>query len=128
MSLNVVIVDDAGFIREILHAATKSLGHHVVGEARSGDEAIEVARNTSPDLIFMDLVLPGLGGIEAIRQIREFLPDVKIAACSSITEEIFQKRALDAGCFTYVLKPFKKSELEQVFRKAQVNLRAVATG
>lgn len=115
MSLDVLIVDDAGFIREILGKVVHEAGHHVIGEARTGDEAIEIARKALPDLILMDLVLPGMNGLEAIKQIKDFLPEIKIAACSSIQDEHFQKKAFDAGCFIYISKPFKKEELLQVF-------------
>jgi CheY-like chemotaxis protein len=127
MSLDVLIVDDAGFIREILARQIKEMGHHVVGEAHTGEEAIEKARVFHPQLIFMDLVLPGMNGIEAVKQIRQILPSVHIAACSSIKEEYFQNKAFAAGCFVYLTKPFQSEDLHQVFKMIS-GQRSVAVG
>lgn len=111
MSFNILVVDDAAFIREALIQICKESGHWVVGEAVNGVEAIDKALALRPDVIIMDMVMPLKNGVEATTEILEKLPKTKIIACSTVDQQFLIKKALQIGCVSYINKPFKKSEL-----------------
>ena len=111
MKNKIVIVDDAPFIREVVHQLLSKSGYQIVGEAENGEEAIQVVLENEPDLVLMDIVLPIKSGIEATKAIKERLPDIKVLACSTVDNEAMVMRALEAGCEGYVTKPFKAEEL-----------------
>jgi two-component system chemotaxis response regulator CheY len=119
MSYKVMIVDDAGFVREILSNMVTQLGHAVVAEAATGVEAVAKALQMKPDVIIMDLVLPEKNGIEAVAEIREVQPGCKFIAVSTIEEEFVVKNAMQAGCAAYLKKPFTKKDVETAFKQIQ---------
>jgi CheY-like chemotaxis protein len=114
--LKVAIVDDATFIREIFRQIALRAGWHLVWEAEDGEEAIEKIRENPVDLIFMDIVLPKINGIEASRIILQ-QHKVKIIACSTVDQEEILIKAMDAGCCSYVTKPFQLNEIIKVVGK-----------
>lgn len=118
MAIKLVIVDDAPFIREVLHHIFAPTEISIVGEARDGLEAVEIARKTKPHVILMDLVMPKMSGIEATTRIMKELPGTRIIACSTIDQNNMVLRALDAGCCHYITKPFKAEEVLQAVRAA----------
>lgn len=111
MSYNVLIVDDAAFIREALIQICHEAGHLVVGEASNGVEAVEKSISTQPNLIIMDMVMPLKNGVEATIEILEKFPSMKIIACSTVDQEFLMQKALKAGCLSYISKPFKKQQI-----------------
>lgn len=114
MALKVLVVDDAGFVRQILVSFLMELGCEVVGEARTGTEAIERAKVTKPDLIFMDMVLPEKNGAEAAIEILESRPQSRIVAMSTANEDIVRQRANEAGCIRFMEKPFQKESVKKL--------------
>ena len=114
-----MIVDDAGFVREILSNMVIKLGHVVIAEAATGTEAVAKALQLKPDVIFMDLVLPEKNGIEAVAEIKEVQPGCKFVAVSTIEEEFVVKNAMHAGCVAYLKKPFTKKDVEVAFDQIQ---------
>jgi two-component system chemotaxis response regulator CheY len=114
MALKVLVVDDAGFVRQILVSFLMELGCEVVGEARTGTEAIERAKVTKPDLIFMDMVLPEKNGAEAAIEILEARPQSRIVAMSTANEDIVRQRANEAGCIRFMEKPFQKESVKKL--------------
>jgi two-component system chemotaxis response regulator CheY len=115
MSIKILIVDDAAFIREALTIICKDAGYHVVAVARNGKEAVDFANKYKPDLIIMDMVLPELNGIQASQEILKENPNINIIACSTVDQNFVIKKALEAGCQSYIEKPFnKKSVLEVI--------------
>ena len=113
--MRVLICDDAGFIRELIKSALATLhifgGFDVVGEAASGPEALELAAQLQPDLIFMDLVLPGMNGLQTTAEILSEVSDVKIIAMSSLNEEWIFEKSLLAGCVSFLPKPFERETI-----------------
>ncbi|MBX3017037.1 MAG: response regulator [Bdellovibrionaceae bacterium] len=114
MALKVLVVDDAGFVRQILVSMLMDLGCEVVAEARTGTEAIERAKLAKPDLIFMDMVLPEKNGAEAAIEILEARPQCRIIAMSTATEEIVRARANQAGCIRFLEKPFRVQDVQSL--------------
>src|SRR5690242_10716270 len=101
--LRIVIVDDHPIIRQGLRSAFEEAGQvEVVGEAESGEEAITVVGEQSPDLVFMDLRMPGMGGIDAIRIIRARHPDVRLVAFTVDESRASLAMALKAGATGYL--------------------------
>lgn len=88
----------------------------LAGQACSGEEAVEMANQVKPDVILMDLNMPGIGGIEAIRQIKKDNPSVKILALTAYTEDEYVKEALRAGALGYLLKEVSQAELLEAIR------------
>jgi two-component system KDP operon response regulator KdpE len=103
-------------LRRTVRATLADLGYSVI-EARSGEEALEVVRNDAPDLVLLDLNMPGIGGLEACRAIRES-SDIPIIVLSVRNTERDKVQALDAGADDYVTKPFGIQELLARIRAA----------
>lgn len=104
--LNVLLVDDAVFIREILRQIFVKAGHTIIGEAEDGDMAVKIAKEKNPDVIIMDIVLPIKSGVQATKEIREAMPDIKIIACSTLDQENMLMKIMDAGAHDFINKPF----------------------
>jgi two-component system, cell cycle response regulator DivK len=113
--LTIMVVDDNEDLREMLRYMVESLGYRVV-EAENGREAVEMARHRCPDLIFMDLSMPVMDGIDATRLLRETeaLSHVPIVAISANRKEQSQAQALAAGCNDYLTKPINFHQLNSL--------------
>lgn len=106
----IVIAEDEAIIRLDLRELLEEEGYQVVGEAGRGDQAVELARNLRPDLVILDVKMPGMDGIEAARQITaEGLCAVLMLTAFSQREVVEQAR--DAGAVAYLVKPFQKQDL-----------------
>jgi len=106
-----MLVDDEAVITTQLEERLTSMGYEVVGSASSGEEAVDMARCFSPDLILMDIVMPGkLNGIEASEKIRAEL-DIPVIFLTAYANDRFVKRARDVGPFGYLVKPFREEEI-----------------
>jgi response regulator NasT len=110
MAIRVVIAEDEAIIRLDLKEILEEEGYEVVGETGRGDEAVELVRQTEPDLAILDIKMPGLDGLAAARQITgERLAAVLILTAFSQRNLIEEAR--DAGVLAYLVKPFQTSEL-----------------
>jgi two-component system chemotaxis response regulator CheY len=118
---NVLIVDDASFMRAVLKKIILQQGHAVVAEAGSGDEAIDKFLQLKPDLVLMDIVMPpgtkAKDGIEALKQIMLANPQAKIVMCSSMGQQALITEALQSGAKDFVTKPFKPEKVMEVLSK-----------
>jgi NarL family two-component system response regulator LiaR len=117
--VRVMIVDDHAVVREGLKNYLGALsGFEVVGEASSGAEALETARKTGPQVILMDLVMPGMDGIEATRRLRESVPDARVIVLTSFADDDKLFPALRAGAVAYLLKDVSPGDLAEAIRAA----------
>ena len=109
MSHTVLVCDDAIFMRTMISDILSQAGFEVVGEAESGVQAVEKYRQLKPDLVTMDIVMPDMGGIEAVREICKTDPDAKILMCSAMGQQALVVEAIQAGAKDFVVKPFQPS-------------------
>ncbi len=114
----IVIVDDAVFMRERIREILESAGHQVVAEGQNGREAVELYENEGPDLMTLDLVMPEVGGIDALREIRIRHPDARVIVCSSLSDQDAIIQAVGLGARDYVLKPIDPERLLEAVAKA----------
>ena len=110
--LNVMIVDDSLIMRKKLKQFLKELGHNIVIEAKTGAEAIEFYEKYMPDLVTMDITMPDMDGITAVKQIKQNYPDTKIIMATSHGQEKMVREALISGAKGYILKPISKDKLK----------------
>jgi len=125
--VRVLIADDHPVVRRGLTAVLAAYdGFHLVGEVSSGEEAINFCEKTQPDVVLMDLVMPGMGGAKAIRAIRERWPQVAVIALSSFGEMALLEEALKAGAVSYLLKNVSADELAAAIRGAVTGRSALS--
>ncbi|MBQ4415448.1 MAG: response regulator, partial [Methanomicrobium sp.] len=107
----ILITEDEGIVALEIRETLENLGYYVVGEAQTGQEAIELARDNKPDLVLMDITLQGdMDGIEAAERIYN-LYDIPIIFLTSHSDEATIKRAMRSNPFGYLIKPFNDREL-----------------
>ncbi|HEV2660362.1 MAG TPA: response regulator transcription factor [Ktedonobacteraceae bacterium] len=117
--ITILIVDDHAIVRHGLHTFFNTKPDLlVVQEAASGEDAVRFATELIPDVVLLDLVMPGIGGVEAIRRIKQASPQSQIIALTSYHDDEFIFPALHAGALSYVLKDVHPEELVEVVRKA----------
>jgi DNA-binding NarL/FixJ family response regulator len=110
--VRVVLVDDHAVVREGLRALLSGVAEiHVVGEASDGNGAVRAATQLQPDVIVMDLKMPGMGGLEAIPKIRTAAPKSNIVILTSFAEEPHVRAAIEAGALGYLLKDAMRDEI-----------------
>lgn len=114
---NILIVDDAKLLRMTIADAISKTKHHVIGEAETGSQAIELYRSLQPDLVIMDITMPETDGITAVKEIIQEFPDAKIVMCSAMGQKKIVVEAIEAGAIDFVVKPFEESLLVHVIEK-----------
>ena len=117
--IRVMIVDDHAVVRSGLAAFLQAYDDlALAGEARNGDEAVQVCSQIHPDVVLMDLVMPGLDGVAATQIIRQNNPDVQVVVLTSFKDETMVQKALRAGAIGYLLKDMQADELAEAIRLA----------
>ena len=120
---NILVVDDEPQIRRVLRSTLTAHGYVLI-DAKTGEEAVDIARKSKPDLILLDLNMPGMGGIETCREIRAFsnAPIIMLTVRSAERDKVL---ALDAGADDYVVKPFG---IDELLARVRASLRRYSTG
>jgi two-component system chemotaxis response regulator CheY len=106
----ILIVDDSAFMRMMLKDILGNNGHEIA-EAENGKAGVEKYSQFKPDLVAMDIVMPEVTGIEAVRKIMQTDPDASIVMISALGQEAMVKEALEAGAKDFIVKPFKKEKV-----------------
>jgi len=114
----VMVVEDAPFIREMIRDILESHEHQIVAEASNGQEALEKYQATKPEIVLMDILMPGMDGLSAINKIREVDPQARIIVVSALVKETLKKEALRAGALDFVAKPFQVERLLEAVNAA----------
>lgn len=119
-SIRILITDDHAVVRQGLRGYLETEpGLEVVGEAATGEEAIALVQDLVPDVVLMDLVMPGCGGIEATREIRRASPETRVIVLTSYTDEEMALPALKAGALSYLLKDVAPDQLVAAINAAR---------
>jgi len=113
----VLVCDDAIFMRTMISDILSQAGFEVVGEAESGLQAVAKYRELKPDLVTMDIVMPDMGGIEAVREICKSDPEAKILMCSAMGQQALVVEAIQAGAKDVVVKPFQPSRVLEAVQR-----------
>mgnify|MGYP001615120093 FL=1 len=115
---NVMVVEDNEKNRKLMRVVLKAKGYNVI-EAATGEEALNILRNQKPDIILMDIQLPGIDGITLIKQIKETtaLKDIPIIAVTAYAMKGDEEKIMEAGCDAYVSKPINTQELPLIVEK-----------
>ncbi|AOT69766.1 response regulator [Geosporobacter ferrireducens] len=116
--MSVLIVDDAAFMRMTIRRILEEKDIKIAGEAANGLEAIKKYQELKPKVVTMDITMPEMDGVEAIRQIRKIDPNAKIIACSAMGQEVMVIEAIKAGAKSFVVKPFKSEKLVEELQRA----------
>lgn len=114
----VLVVDDAAFMRMMIKDILVKGGHEVVGEAENGRVAIQKYSELMPDIVTMDITMPEMEGIEAVKQIRSQHPAAKIIMCSAMGQQGMVVQAIQAGAKDFVVKPFQSDRVLESLKKA----------
>ncbi len=115
MSGRILIVEDSVFMRRLLKDMLTGSGYEIVGEAETAQKAVELYIKTKPDLVTIDIILPGDDGLIAVREIIKKSPEAKILIVSAVGQEAVVNEAIQAGAKNFITKPFQaKQVLESV--------------
>jgi two-component system chemotaxis response regulator CheY len=106
MGNKVLIVDDAVFMRMMLRDILEKNGYEVSGEASNGIEAVEEYRNNPADVVTMDVTMPEMDGLQALKEIRKFDTSAKIIMCSAMGQQGMVMEAIKSGAKDFIVKPF----------------------
>jgi two-component system chemotaxis response regulator CheY len=113
----VLVVDDAIFMRKMISDILEGNGMEVVGEADTGALAVEKYKELKPDLVTMDIIMPEMNGIDAVRQIMSNDSQARIVMCSALGQQALVQDALTAGAKDFLIKPFNPSRVIEVVTK-----------
>ncbi len=113
----VLIVDDAKFMRMTLGNMLKSSGHEVIGEGENGVEAISKYKELQPDLVTMDITMPELNGVEAVKEIIKEFPQAKVIMCSAMGQQKIVVEAIEAGAKDFIVKPFDEVRVDEAIKR-----------
>jgi len=117
MSKRVLIVDDTLFMRVKMKGLLEKWGHQVVGEAANGREAVEKFKELGPDVVFMDITMPVMDGIAALKEIRAFDVKATVIMVSALGQESFVMDAIRSGARNYLVKPVQDDKLQEVLAR-----------
>ncbi len=114
---NILLIDDSQFARILLRRILEKAGYTVCGEASNGREGVEKFKQLKPDLVFCDLIMGRMGGLECLRAILSEDPDANVVMCTSMGDQFNLKNALAMGAKEYIIKPPKESAVIQITEK-----------
>lgn len=120
MSKKILIVDDAIFMRMKLKDILESNGYEVVAEAQDGREAIEKYQTEKPDLVTMDITMPEMDGVSALKEIKKIDPNATIIMCSAMGQQAMVMEAIQAGAVDFIVKPFDTERVIKSLEKASL--------
>ncbi|HEY4552918.1 MAG TPA: response regulator [Bacillaceae bacterium] len=117
MAKKILVVDDAAFMRMMVKDILTKNGFDVVGEAADGAQAVEKYKELKPDLVTMDITMPEMDGITALKEIRQFDSAAKIIMCSAMGQQAMVIDAIQAGAKDFIVKPFQADRVIEAIQK-----------
>ena len=117
MAKNVLIVDDAAFMRMMIKDILTKNGYSIAGEAENGKVAVEKYNETKPDLVLMDITMPEVDGIQALKAIRTIDPNATVIMCSAMGQQAMVIEAIQSGAKDFIVKPFQAERVIEAVKK-----------
>ena len=117
MAKKVLICDDAAFMRMMIKDILSKNGYEIAAEAENGVKAVEKYNETKPDLVLMDITMPDMDGIQALKKIREIDPSANVVMCSAMGQQAMVIEAIQSGAKDFIVKPFQAERVIEAVRK-----------
>ncbi len=114
----ILVVDDAMFMRAMLKKLLTEAGFDIAGEAETGRVAVDLYQELKPDLVMMDITMPEMDGLTALKEIVKLDPAAKVVMCTALGQERSVMEAMNAGAKDYILKPFNAEKVVEVLKNA----------
>jgi two-component system chemotaxis response regulator CheY len=118
MAINILIVDDLDFIKIVLRDILEKSGFRVIGEASNGGDAIKIYQEKKPDAVLMDITMPGMDGLTALKRIKALDPAARIIICSALGQQRLIVQAIQLGAKDFIVKPFQPQRVVSALKKA----------
>ena len=117
MAKNILICDDAAFMRMMIKDILTKNGYNIVGEAENGAKAVEKYNELKPDLVLMDITMPEMDGIEALKKIKASDPNASIIMCSAMAQQAMVIESIQSGAKDFIVKPFQADRVLEAVQK-----------
>ena len=117
MAKNILIVDDAAFMRMMIKDILTKNGYEIAGEAENGQKAVEKYNETKPDLVLMDITMPEMDGIQALKKIKEIDAGANVIMCSAMGQQAMVIEAIQSGAKDFIVKPFQAERVLEAVKK-----------
>ena len=117
MAKNILICDDAAFMRMMIKDILTKNGYNVAGEAENGAKAVEKYAELKPDLVLMDITMPEMDGIEALKKIKASDPSASVIMCSAMGQQAMVIESIQSGAKDFIVKPFQQDRVLEAVRK-----------
>ena len=117
MAKNILICDDAAFMRMMIKDILTKNGYNVVGEAENGAKAVEKYNELKPDLVLMDITMPEMDGIQALKKIKEGDSGAMVIMCSAMGQQAMVLEAIQGGAKDFIVKPFQAERVLEAVKK-----------
>ena len=117
MAKNILICDDAAFMRMMIKDILTKNGYNVVGEAENGLKAVEKYTEKKPDLVLMDITMPEMDGIQALKKIKELDSGATVIMCSAMGQQAMVIESIQAGAKDFIVKPFQADRVIEAVKK-----------
>ncbi|WP_313568194.1 response regulator [Acetoanaerobium noterae] len=117
MAKGILLVDDAAFMRMMLKDILVKNGYEVLGEAENGLKAVEKYKELNPDLVIMDITMPEMDGIEAVKEIKKINQSAAVIMCSAMGQQSMVIEAIQSGAKDFIVKPFQADRIIEAVRK-----------
>ena len=117
MGKNILICDDAAFMRMMIKDILSKNGYNVVGEAENGAVAVDKYSELKPDLVLMDITMPEMDGIQALKKIREKDGNASVIMCSAMGQQAMVIESIQAGAKDFIVKPFQADRVLEAVKK-----------
>ena len=117
MAKNILVCDDAAFMRMMIKDILTKNGYNVASEAENGAKAVEKYTEVKPDLVLMDITMPEMDGIQALKKIKEFDPKAMVIMCSAMGQQAMVIESIQSGAKDFIVKPFQADRVLEAVKK-----------
>ena len=117
MAKNILICDDEAFMRRMIKDILTKNGYNIAGEAENGAKAVEKYNELKPDLVLMDITMPEMDGIQALKKIKETDPNASVIMCSAMGQQAMVIESIQSGAKDFIVKPFQADRVLEAVQK-----------